>query len=415
MGDIMELLWLLLTPLFTLSFIYGGISIFSIISKLRNRVWINPEVKVGTSQNVVILLPLYKERFEDVRNTFLSIISQDYPKDKITLVTILEKDDSQTLKYVDSLKHMVVAVGIKLVKVINESGRRGKAYALNKALNVIPKNSSIVIVYDSGDIVKDRYYIAKVTKLINEGYDVVGAKVYRVGGGVIGKLSYLDTLLWYNVALPGLTKLIGYPLVSGEGLAVSTKFLREIGGFPEKLTEDSYMTMLVALKNRKAALIDSIIYEGAPSTLRSLIKQRLRWYKGYLECLWDLISVYSRCLNPLITIKLLVAYMEPLALISTMLSFIVVGLALTMQVIVPYHVFYMAFTVFMLTLFAPLYVILDLKVKDPIVILAPLYWAMQGLISIIALLPIKVPWLRTLRTPLHQEYTTRFEMKGYLP
>lgn len=386
-------------PLLTLPLVYGSISIFSILRRLSNKVWINIfDGDVNDPPFIAVLLPLYREDLDDILLTVRSIVEQDYPRDKIEVIIVLEHDDKDTLNYIDMVKKLFIKYRVKLRIIINDDPRSSKAYALNKALRLIPEKCEVVLVYDAGDVVLDKQHLRKVARLIREGIDVIGVKVYRVGKNVIGKLSFLDTLLWYNVALPGLLKVMGYPLLSGEGLALSLNFLRRIGGFPNKLTEDSYLTIYLALLKGRARLLDVTIFEGAPQTLKSLVKQRIRWYRGYFECLIDVFLRHLSKLRLNDVFKLVLIYSEPLALISSMISFIIIIMSFFMTI--PPPIFVLALLSFLLVMMAPLYLILDLKVRSKIILVAPFYWFFQGLIVLLALVPMHIPWFKTVRTHL---------------
>jgi len=391
--------------LLILPLIYGSISIFSILKRLSNKVWIDiiNDGGVNNLPTIAILLPFYHETLHDMLLTIKSIVRQDYPKDKIEVFIVLEHDDKATFKHVNMIRELLIRHGVRPRVVINDSPRSSKAYALNKALKSIPKNCEAVVVYDAGDVVLDNQHLRKVVRLIKEGADVIGVKVYRVGENIIGKLSFLDTLLWYDVALPGLFKVVGYPLLSGEGLAISSSFLMRIGGFPDKLTEDSYLTIHLALLGGKARLLNVTIYEGAPQSLKSLIKQRIRWYRGYFECLIDVLLRYSRRLRLIDTLKLILIYSEPLALLSTTISLTLL-IASSFMSIHPF-LFVLALLSFSLVAMAPLYLILDLKMRSKVVLLAPFYWFFQGLIALLALIPIHMPWFRTVRAQLTRGYS----------
>jgi len=389
--------------LLILPLIYGSISIFSILKRLSSKVWV--DIINDNTNNlpiIAILLPFYHETFHDMLLTIKSIVRQDYPKDKIEVFIVLEHDDKTTFKYVNVIRELLIRHRIRPHIIINDGPRSSKAYALNKALKLIPKNCEVVVVYDAGDVVLDKQHLRKVARLIKEGTDVIGVKVYRVGRNIIGKLSFLDTLLWYNVALPGLFKVIGYPLLSGEGLAISSSFLMRIGGFPDKLTEDSYLTIYLALLRGKVRLLNVTIYEGAPQSLKSLIKQRIRWYRGYFECLIDVLLKYLRKLRLIDALKLMLIYGEPLALVSTTISLTLIIMSLFTS-IHPF-IFLLALLSFSLVIMAPLYLILDLKIRSKVILLAPFYWFFQGLIVLLALTPIHMPWFRTVRAQLTREY-----------
>ena len=387
--------------LLVLPLIYDSMSITSIFKKLSKKVWIEVDDDIDNFPFVAILLPLYREELDDILPTVNSIIGQDYPKNRIGVFVILEHDDDITSNHIGLLKDMLERHGIRTFVAINNDPRSSKAYALNKALPLIPKEYEALVIYDAGDMVFDKAHLRKVARLISEGIDVVGNKVYRVGENFLSKLSFIDTLLWCNVALPGLFKTLGYPLFSGEGLAVSRSFLEKIAGFPNKLTEDAYLSIYLAYFKSKACLLNVVIYEGAPQTLRSLIKQRIRWYRGYFECLGDVLFKYSKKLEANDLLKLVLAYMEPLALLSSLISLIIV--LMSIYVSVPSILLGLAYASTLAVLTAPLYLILDLKVKDKVALIMPLYWFFQGFIVLIALLPMHIPWFKTTRIKIVQK------------
>lgn len=399
------LIWYILLGMLSIALVYGVISVYSIATRLERKVWVDPqptEIQWSRLPRLAILLPFYRESLQDVETTFRSIAAQRYPRDRLRVVVVLEKEDDTTLRAVERCRHIIESSGLKLEIVVNESGRKSKARALNEALSKLGEWPEIVAVYDAGDAILDEFHLVKAATLIESGYVVVGSRVYRVNGGLIGRLSYIDSILWCSVALPGLTKFIGYPLVSGEGLVISARFLRAIGGFPEKLTEDSYITMLVAKHRASATLLNVAIYEGAPATIVSLLKQRLRWYRGYLECLVDLITKHGKEMNLNLAIRLALAYAEPIALIATMSAMIIV--VLSPWITAPQPVYMLSVLIVISTFCAPLYLVINMGMRDLALFIAPLYWAIQGAIVIASIAIPKMPWLRTARAltyPLH--------------
>lgn len=390
--------WGVVTGFFILSIFYSSISIYSIFSKLKKRVWVDVNNCSSPSDDlprVSVILPLYKENFKDIEVTFKSLASQEYPRDLIDVYVVVEEGDLRTLEYVESLKGLLEGSGFKVSVVVNHGVRRGKASAINSVLGMV--RGDVIVIYDAGDLVNDKHHILKVTKLFRSGYVLIGCRVLRVGDDFLGKLSLIDTSLWYDVALPGLTVVTGYPLVSGEGMAISKEFLVRVGGMPNKLTEDSYMTLHLVRCGGRAVLLNTTIFEGAPNSIRGLVKQRLRWYRGYLECLRDSI-VSSTELNVKDVLRLVVLYAQPLALTSFPLA--IITIVLTPVTYVDQYTLTLAIVTLVALITAPIYILLELGIKDKVIILAPTYWVFQGLIMFLALTPIKIGWLRTERTSI---------------
>jgi cellulose synthase/poly-beta-1,6-N-acetylglucosamine synthase-like glycosyltransferase len=121
--------------------------------------------------------------------------------------------------------------------------------------------------------------------MMGGNYDVVQARVLRKGNSLLSHFLTLDTVIWFWKWLPFILKFArGIPL-SGEGLFVKKRVLNEVGYFPEVLTEDAYLGLILTEKNKRFALVDSTIIEKAPKNTRAHLTQKLRWNRGYLTCL----------------------------------------------------------------------------------------------------------------------------------
>lgn len=384
------------TTIIVMSFIYGLPALYSLFKDLKRKVWvdINVDNTVNSLPSIAIIVPFYREDRYSIAETFRSIANQIYPSDKISVYIILENGDEDTKKHVEELKKILYDVGIAVQIYVNTSRRSGKANAINCVLQDIINNGYVaVMILDGGDRITDRYYIYKCIELIRKGYNIIGAKVYRVGKGLLGKLSYIDTVLWCNVSFPGIHSVTKVPFLSGEGMVITTAFLRRIGKIPEVLAEDAYVAMLSFIYRERVVLINSIILEGAPATFRSLIKQRLRWYRGGLECLRDFIVRYRRSVAKADVIRACIAYTQTIALTAPAISLIVVILSLF---ITPPHYALTLAKIEIISLFiSPLVLYLANDIKDPILFLAPLNWMLQSFIALLAMIPIRVQWYRT--------------------
>jgi len=244
-------------------------------------VYLNPK-RSNPQLSISVLIPLYREKFDSIMTTVKSIARQIYPKGLIEVVLIVESDDHQTKSSVAKVVEFLQKNGIRSIVVESNSTPKMKARALNQALKVV--NSDVIAVYDADDVFPKDQFI-KAVALIEMGYDVVGVKVPRYRETGVGKYLFIDTAVWYTLIIPVFYKLFKYVPLSGEGLFIKRTVLEKIGGFPEVLAEDACLTIMLAEKGLKIALLDSWVRELAPKNLASTIKQRLRWSKGYLQCL----------------------------------------------------------------------------------------------------------------------------------
>jgi cellulose synthase/poly-beta-1,6-N-acetylglucosamine synthase-like glycosyltransferase len=393
----LTLLWCIPSSIIILSFLYGIPSFYSILRNLKEHIWVRVEVNddpaSAGSIDVAVVIPLYMEDGHSIEETFRSIAKQRYCYGRIDVYVVLEQRDKETFHNVLNSINTLIEKGLSVYLFINSSQRKSKASSINALLKHVREFYQAVVIFDGGDRVLDEHYIEKVAKLVAEGYSVVSAKVYRIGRNVLGKLSYIDTLLWYNVGLPGLAKVIGTPLVSGEGLTLSVSFLNKLNGFPEVLAEDAYLTIFTSCYSEKVALLDSVILEGAPMDLKSLIRQRIRWYRGSLECLRDVVTKHRKRLSKKKLILLIIAYLQPVALTAPFLAAVILMLSPALQI--PTITLTLAKIELLSIALAPAYLVLYHKILDPTLLLTPIHWVFQGLLALIALTPVKVTWFRT--------------------
>jgi cellulose synthase/poly-beta-1,6-N-acetylglucosamine synthase-like glycosyltransferase len=128
--------------------------------------------------------------------------------------------------------------------------------------------------------------VEKAVSLMEEhDYDVMQSAVFRKGRSILSQFLTIDTVFWYRKYLPLLLRHAqGFPL-SGEGLFIRKNVLDEVGGFPEVLTEDAYLGLLLTEGNRRFGIVDSVAVEKAPRNAKAHFTQRSRWHRGYLTCL----------------------------------------------------------------------------------------------------------------------------------
>jgi hypothetical protein len=88
----------------------------------------------------------------------------------------------------------------------------------------------------------------------------------------------------FDVFLPGLTRL-GLPLpLGGSSNHFHTATLREVHAWDHyNVTEDADLGMRLARLGYRSAMIDSTTYEEAPAHFGAWLRQRTRWFKGWMQ------------------------------------------------------------------------------------------------------------------------------------
>lgn len=394
------MLTLILSIILAIPFSLHTLGTISLILNLRNKIWLKPNSKLNS--RIAVLIPLYKEKPQSIERTFRSLVKQDYDKSMMRILIIVEKDDHETIKNVMEKCRILEEERIKYEIVEHPEARSSKAKSLNYALRYV--DEPFIVVYDADDEILDPHQISKGVSLINSGkYDSVGVKVLRVGSKLPQLFSYVETCLWVNIALPALKYVTDYPMYSGEGLFISTKALREIGGFPETLTEDSMLTIEFAKRGLKMALMDSVIYENGPYTLKSLIKQRMRWNRGLMQCFKNMIK--SREIPLKVKFINGLYYLSPISYaiisIATIYTLIITPSLKLLNMEIDYVTLYLSIYLIISVLISPLFTILigeKIPDKRALIITFPI-WIIIGLTTIYSLISPKIEWYRTERIP----------------
>lgn len=236
---------------------------------------------------ISILIPLKNESRESIETTLDSIEAFDYSKDFLDVYLIYPANDHVTREGVQKiLRDKKYSYDIKIFEIANSRGL--KSSDINRVLD--KTNGDIIGVYDADDLI-DRRQIKKVLDAFSRGYVAVSPKVYRYRRSVLGRLVFIETVLWYDLWIELFRRLGLHTSLSGEGLFIKRDVLMRLGGFPETLAEDAMLSLLLASEDLKYSYIDSFVVELAPKNLRSLIKQRIRWYKGHLEVLYKMFKI----------------------------------------------------------------------------------------------------------------------------
>ena len=391
-----------------LQFVFTLSLIIAVIYLLSHKVeWKKGEG--GEPATVSIVIPVYKEREESVMVTVNSILAQDYPRDKMEVILVGERDEQESLPMLEKVSRLIEKHGIRSRVVANERKRCGKGAALNEALKYV--KGEVFVAFDADDRIPPSYLMDGVS-LLKEGYAALTAKVYREGDNPTAKLLHMDTVFYYTIGLPAIYLVAGgYSAISGEGLMIKTEVLREVGGFPDVLTEDAAMAIKLSEKGYKMALLGDVVVEKAPERLVNHLKQRKRWFGGYFEC-------FKMLLKSKVPLKhffgLLFLYLSPLNLVShtvTMSSFVAYWIAwmigytpITNFIIMVYSgfLFYWGLFIFFIgNYFLTMLMVYSISDTEyewlmPYTMLFLFYWYILGLVVVYSIFAPKV-WHKTER------------------
>ncbi len=227
------------------------------------------------------MVALYREA-QILPDLVEAMAALDYPSAKLDVLLVLEASDTETLEAVAALD---LPGNIRPV-VVPEKGPRTKPKALNYALELV--NSPYVVVFDAEDI-PEPDQIRRALAAFAEGPDDVACvqarlAIHNTRQGWLPRQFALEYASLFDGQLPALERL-GLPIpLGGTSNHFRVERLKEVGGWdPYNVTEDADLGFRLARGGYRTLTIASTTWEEAPIRLRSWVKQRTRWLKGWMQ------------------------------------------------------------------------------------------------------------------------------------
>ena len=273
--------------------------------------------EIGELPKVSIIIPTKNEE-SVIRRCLDGIFSQYYPHDKMQIIVVDGKSSDNTSKICSEflLKYP------ENIQFICEKTVKGKPAALNLALPYI--NGEIVGVFDA-DSLPERDVLSKVAFYFND------KKVMAIQGrtrSINEKTNALTRVIaseekaWFQMLLSGREKLQLFVPLTGSCQFVRRNVVEELHGWDENsLTEDVEFALRMVEKNHYIKYTPDICSgQETPSTIGTLFKQRVRWYRGYMETAIK----YGRLLDNLNkrTIDAEISMASPFMMVVSLLSYI---------------------------------------------------------------------------------------------
>ncbi len=228
-----------------------------------------------------VLVPAYGEP-EVIAHVIEAIEAIDYPKERLDVKLLLEEDDVATI---DAAMAARPGPHIEIVRV-PYSEPRTKPKACNYGLKLA--RGKFVTIYDAEDRPEPlqlRRAIAAF-RTLDETYACLQAKLayHNTTQNSITRWFTTEYAMWFNQLLPGLVA-DRVPLPLG---GTSNHFRRDVldavGGWdPYNVTEDADLGIRLHRSGYRTGVLDSTTQEEANSDFVNWVKQRSRWYKGYMQ------------------------------------------------------------------------------------------------------------------------------------
>lgn len=266
-----------------LALIFLGWSGFRVTAMLLSSTPQYPRLKLGDDGLPIysIIVAVYREA-DSIGALIRSLLRLDYPKERLDIKIVVESDDMETRLALDL---MDIAAPFEIV-VAPSAGPRTKPKALNAALPFV--RGRYVAVFDAEDRPEPQQlrialgaFAAGDPKLA-----CVQARltIDNTADSWLARLFTAEYAGLFDVFLPGLAAWRMPLPLGGTSNHFHTATLRSLGGWdPYNVTEDADLGIRLARGGYRTALVQSSTYEEAPARLVPWIRQRTRWFKGYLQ------------------------------------------------------------------------------------------------------------------------------------
>lgn len=237
----------------------------------RDRMQADPEI--SRFPEVTFLIPAYNEE-EHVAECIRSLLDMNYPEDKLEIIAINDGSEDGTLEEMKKFSDRIE---------IMDKPNTGKANSINQALEKV--ETELVACMDA-----DSYAEPDMLKSMIGYFQEDDVKGVTPAMKVRNPGTWAQKVMWaeyiYNVFLRKLFSIFDSQWVMpGPGSVYDTEYLREVGGWDEEtLTEDMEIAFRMfkkgaKIKNSTNAYVDT----ESPPTFKGLLRQRIRWYRGYLN------------------------------------------------------------------------------------------------------------------------------------
>jgi glycosyltransferase XagB len=346
-----------------------------------------------------VLLPVYDEP-TIVSNLINGVGRLDYPSHKLEILLLVEEDDiaTQTALFDAAMQSVRIVL-------VPHSMPRTKPKACNYGMSLPDLKGEMVTIYDAEDV-PDPLQLRRAVAAFRRVPPEIGCLQARLAyfnerQNLLTRWFSLEYDQWFGVVLPAVQELRGVVPLGGTSNHMTTKVWREVGGWDEfNVTEDADLGVRLARHGYRTLILDSITLEEANSDVVNWIRQRSRWYKGYLQTMLVHLRSPVKLRNTIgIGATLRMINMTGAVPITAAVNLIfwfamavwVLGRPATVAELFPPITYYICLVLFIVG--APLSIFVGLLATQALgkpylwwaALLAPLYWLLQSVAALKAL------------------------------
>jgi len=228
-----------------------------------------------------VLVPAYGEPTV-IGGLVAALERLEYPHDRLDIKLLLEADDVETI----GAAHAVRSELPVEVLLVPPGEPRTKPRALNYGMRFA--RGSMVTIYDAEDHPEPLQLRRAVVAFGRSGPSTacLQARLSFYGGtrNLLTRWFTAEYATWFSLYLPGLMATHAPIPLGGTSNHFTARALADVGGWDAyNVTEDCDLGIRLQRAGYTIGLLDSTTMEEPNTDVVNWVKQRSRWYKGYLQ------------------------------------------------------------------------------------------------------------------------------------
>ena len=350
-----------------------------------------------------IILPVKNEE-KVIGRLLTSLSSLNYPADKIEIVVVEDGSSDSTFEMCN--KHAIKHAN---VHILHRPFSNGKPSALN--YGITHSKGEIIAIFDADNIPDTNILDTVCTYFEDASVAAVQGKTLSINPkeNMLTQFISYESAVYGEVYLRGKDVLNLFVHLTGSCQFIRRSVLEKLEGFNEDvLSEDIELSARLTKNNYKIRYASDVVaWQESPSTVKTLFKQRTRWFRGITELAFKYGKLMAKPNWKNLDAE--ATLFAPFILIASLLPYIVgfyAFLAVPFDVLWNYAVVFATVTTTLTLLlcgFALVYVTKPRKAKN--ILWLPFvyfYWSFQAFIALYAVLLIALRrpklWTKTEKT-----------------
>jgi cellulose synthase/poly-beta-1,6-N-acetylglucosamine synthase-like glycosyltransferase len=211
----------------------------------------------------------------------------DYPLEKKEILVVVDDIEGERIGFWYQQKY---PQNIKLLS--RRKKYPTKPSALNDSIHLC--TGEIIGIMDVEDIPDRDVFLKAAHALSAEGSSATQAilRISNPQDSWVSNIFSMEYAGWFRVLLNGRARLGLYAPLGGTGNYFRRSALVHVGLYDStNLAEDAELSIRLRIAGWNVGVLNSRHWEEAPVEFKPWLKQRTRWYRGWLQSLWKYIPI----------------------------------------------------------------------------------------------------------------------------